>query len=240
MTEKIFIACPAFGHQINSQTTASLIALTRELSERGMFGGFAAMSFPDIVDLRNVFTSVWFDGINASHMLFVDADMQFEPDLIRDMILADVPLIGAIYPRKRVPLSWVGSPIDPPAEPRDGLLELEALGCGVMLIRRDCIENMIERGVCEVKTELGGSSLKGLLEPHGVKRIIRAFDKLTTEDEKKYELSEDYSFCYRHRKAGGKVWAAINHQLTHLGVYQFSAKYSDMYLPAETTQESAA
>ena len=43
-----------------------------------MFGGFAALSFPDIVDLRNVFTSIWYDGISASHMLFVDADMQFD------------------------------------------------------------------------------------------------------------------------------------------------------------------
>lgn len=240
MTDKIFIAVPAFGHQINSQTTASLIALTKELSARDMFGGFAAMSFPDIVDLRNVFLSVWFDGMTASHMLFVDADMQFEPELIRDMIMADVPLIGAIYPRKRVPLSWVGSPLEPPALPRDGLLELEAIGCGTMLIRRDCIENMIDKGVCEVKTELGGSSLKGLLEPHGVKRIIRGFDKLITEDEKKYELSEDYSMCYRHRKAGGKVYAAINHTLTHLGVMPFSAKYSDMYAGAEKSQESAA
>lgn len=237
MTDKIFIACPAFGHQVNSQTTASLIALTRELASRDMFGGFAALSFPDIVDLRNVFLSIWFDGIKASHMLFVDADMQWEPELIRDMILADVPLIGAIYPRKKISLSWVGSPTEPPAEPKNGLLELESLGCGVMLIRRDCIENMIDKGECEVETDLSGTSLKGLLEPHGVSRLIHAFDKVTNE--RGWKLSEDYSFCHRHRKAGGKVWAAIDHQLTHLGVYAFSAKYSDMY-SAQTSQESAA
>jgi len=95
------------------------------------------MSFPDIVDLRNVFTSIWFDGLKASHLLFVDADMQFEPELVFDMLVADKPLIGAIYPRKKYPLSWVGSPIDPPAEPDGGLLELESMGCGVMMIRRD-------------------------------------------------------------------------------------------------------
>lgn len=227
---KVFIAVPAFGHQINSQTTASLIAITKELCARNMFGGFAALSFPDIVDLRNVFTSIWYDGIKASHMLFVDADMQFEPDLVLDMLLADKPLIGAIYPRKRMPLSWVGSPINPPAEPEGNLLELESLGCGVMLIRRDCIENMIEKGTCEVDSELIGTSLTGLLEPHGVKRLIKAFDKVTTEDERKYKLSEDYSCCYRHRKAGGKVFAIINHTLTHLGLHSFSAKYSDMYV----------
>ena len=197
------------------------------------------MSFPDIVDLRNVFTSVWYDGINASHLLFVDADMGFEPELIFDMLVADKPLIGAIYPRKKIPSSWVGSPLEPPAEPENGLLELESLGCGVMLIRRDCIENMIEKGTCEVETDLDGTSLRGLLEPHGVKRIIRAFDKCTTEDARKYKLSEDYSFCFRHRKAGGKVFAAINHQLTHLGLHPFSGKYSDLYLRVDANENSS-
>lgn len=233
--DKVFIAVPAFGYSINSETTASLIATTKELAIRDMFGGFASMSFPDIVDLRNVFLSIWYYGMTASHLLFIDADMGWEPDLIGDMILADKPLIGAIYPRKKYPLSWVGSPIDPPAEPEGNLLELESLGCGVMLIRRDCIENMIEKGQCEVDTDLEGTSLRGMLAPHGVTRLIRAFDKLTTDDERKFKLSEDYSMCFRHRKAGGRVYAQINHKVTHLGVHAFPGKYSDMYATKEST-----
>lgn len=231
---KIFIACPAFGYQVNAQTTASLVALTKELAERGIFGGFSVLSFPDIVDLRNVFLSVFFDALDATHMLFVDADMQFEPELVRDMLNADKPLIGAIYPKKRLPMDWVGSALVPPAEPENGLLELQGLGCGVMLIRRDCIEGMIQSGQSEVDTNLSGTALNGLLEPHGVKRIIRAFDKITTEDGRK--LSEDFSFCWRHRQAGGRVYAAIEHQLTHLGVYPFSARYSDMYAMKEAAE----
>lgn len=225
---KIFVAVPAFGYQINSETTASLIALTKELSDRDLFGGFSALSFPDIVDLRNVFLSVWFDALDATHMLFVDADMQFEPALIRDMVQADKALIGSIYPKKRLPMDWVGSALVPPAEPENGLLELEGLGCGTMLIRRDCVEGMIESGQAEIDTDLSGTALNGLLEPHGVKRIIRGFDKITTEDGRK--LSEDFSFCRRHRNSGGRVYAAINHRITHLGVYPFSANYGDMYL----------
>lgn len=231
---KIFVACPAFGYQVNAQTTASLVALTKELAERGIFGGFSVLSFPDIVDLRNVFLSVWFDALDATHLLFVDADMQFEPDLIRDMLNADKPLIGAIYPKKRLPMEWVGSPTNPPAEPENGILELEGLGCGVMLIRRDCVQGMIDSGYAAVDTNMTGTALNGLLEPHGVKRLIRAFDKITMGDDRK--LSEDFSFCHRHRASGGKVYAAINHQLTHLGVYPFSARYSDMYAMKEATE----
>ena len=225
---KIFIALPAFGHQVNAQTTASLVALTKELAERGIFGGFSALSFPDIVDLRNVFLSVFFDALDATHLLFVDADMQFEPELVRDLVLADKPLIGAIYPKKRIPTRWVGSALTPPAEPENGILELEAIGCGVMLIRRDCISQMIETGNVEIDYDIGNTALNGLLEPHGVKRMIKAFDKVATPDGRK--LSEDFSMCWRHRKSGGKVYAPISHQITHLGIYPFTGKYSDVYL----------
>lgn len=160
--------------------------------------------------------------------------MQFEPELVRDMLQADKQLIGAIYPKKRLPMDWVGSALVPPAQPENGILELEGLGCGVMLIRRDCIENMIEAKAVEINTDLTGTALNSLLEPHGVKRIIRAFDKITTPEGRK--LSEDFSFCFRHRKAGGKVYAAIDHMICHLGVYPFTARYGNMYLAKEAAE----
>jgi hypothetical protein len=231
---KVLICVPAFGYQNSSETTKSLVALTKEFAERGIFGGFATHSFPDIVDLRNVFLSIFYEAIDATHLLFVDADMRFEPELVRDMLLADKPLIGALYPKKRLPLSWVGSPIDPPAEPENGLLELEGIGCGVMLIRRDCIEDMIAAGTVQVQDDLRGTALVDLLNPYGVKRIIRAFDKVTTPEGR--QLSEDFSLCWRHRQAGGRVYAPINHMITHLGTYPFSGRYSDMYEMKEAAE----
>lgn len=224
----VLIAVPAFGHQNSSETTKSLIALTQHLTMKGWFGGYMTHSFPDIVDLRNVFLSIFMDGTDASHLLFVDADMSFQPELVLDMLEADKPLIGALYPKKRLPISWVGSSLVPPAMPENGLIELEGLGCGVMLIRRDCIANMIEAGKVEIQTELlGRTALIDLLEPYGVKRIIKAFDKIVTEDGR--HLSEDFSMCKRHRDAGGKVYAAINHYVIHYGIYPFTGRYSDLY-----------
>jgi len=224
---KVFVAMPAFGGIVQAQTTSSLVALTRELTDAGIFGGFSTLSFPCIEDLRNVFLSVWFDALDATHLLFIDADMSWEPSLIFDMLKADKELIGAIYPAKRLPISFVGSPLEPPAEPEGNLLEVEGLGCGVMLIRRDAIQRIIDAGEATVTTDLRGTALAGLLEPHGVKRLIRAFDKLVTPDGR--NLSEDFSYCFRHRAAAGKVWAWINARVTHLGTFAFSANYADLY-----------
>ena len=225
MKDKIFIALPAFGQQINSQTTASVVALTKELAERGMFGGFSSISFPDIADLRNVYLTVWYDCLDASHILFVDADMQFEPSLVQDMLLADKPMVGCIYPKKRLPIAWVGSALSPPKEPEGNLLELEGIGFGVTLIRRDCVANMIATGNVEIDEDMGGSAAEMVIA-HGGKRMIRAFDLYR---DGKRRLSEDFSFCRRHRDAGGKVYAVTNHTIAHLGLYQFTARYSDMF-----------
>lgn len=212
----------------SSQTAISLAALSAELTQAGIPVGFSALSFPDIIDLRNVFLSVFYDAVDATHLLFVDADMQFEPALVFEMLKADKPLIGAIYPQKKLPINFVGSPLDPPAEPKDGLLEVEGLGCGAMLIRRDAVTEMINAGQATIEADLGGTALAGMLEPHGVKRIIHGFDKIVTEDGRR--LSEDFSFCRRHRNSGGSVFAAIDHTIGHLGIYQFAANYGKQYL----------
>lgn len=231
---KIFIAVPAFGWTMQSQTAISLCALTAELVHNNAFQSISAQSFPDIVDVRNIFLTLWFDKIpDATHMLFVDADMQFEPNLVVDMIKADKPLIGCLYPKKRLPITWVGSALKEPAEPEGNLLELEGIGCGVMLIRRDCVQSMIDQNLVDIQADKEKTGLLHMVDSP-FDRIIHAFDKVIDEDGR--HLSEDFSFCWRHRKAGGKVYAAIDHAVCHIGMQQFAARYSDLY----KKQESAA
>lgn len=227
MTATVFIALPAFGQTNNSQTTVSLLALVQQLTLRGIASSFVAWSFPDIVDLRNLFLTIWYDRHDASHLLMVDADMQFEPELVLDMLAADKLLVGCLYPKKRLPISWVGSALTPEQLPdANGLLELEGIGCGVMLIRRDAIEAMLNKGIAPIEYELGDTSMGDVIRQYGGNRVIQAFDRVK---DGKRTLSEDFSFCWRHRAAGGKVYAVTRHVLTHIGMHQYAARYSDLY-----------
>jgi len=220
---KLFIASPCYALQMNAQTAASLVALTKVLTECGIPVSFTAQSQPDIVDLRNAIATIWYECLDATHLLFVDADMQFEPDLVLDMLAADKPLIGAIYPKKRLPIEWVGSALTPPAEPEGNLLEVEGLGCGVMLIRRDCIDLIISSGNVEIDNDPKGV-VGGLVRSMGATRALHLFDRINDDGRR---LSEDLSFCKRVRDSGGKVYAIINHTVTHLGLFQYTARYSD-------------
>lgn len=207
---------------MNAQTAASLVALTKVLTERDIFGGFTTQSQPDIVDLRNAMATVWYECMDATHLLMCDADMQFEPELVLDMIAADKPLVGAIYPKKRLPIQWVASALTPPAEPEGNLLELEGIGAGVMLVRRDCVDQIISSGAVEIDEDPHGI-LGDLIKPMGATRALHLFDRVVEDGNRR--LSEDLSFCYRVRKSGGKVWAVLGHTLVHMGLYQYAGCY---------------
>lgn len=220
---KVFVALPAFGQVNTAFTTASLYALSRHLEIRGLSGGFGQMSFPDLEDLRAMFLTIWLDKIDASHILFVDADMQFEPELVLDMIDFDQPLVGCLYPKRTLPIAWVGSALPGPEQRRNGFLKVEGIGFGVALISRACVQRMIDGGHCEIESNLDRNVAGQMLKARGIARMIRAFDKVRLETS---TLSEDFSFCHRHRSAGGEVWAAIDHKVTHVGHYGFGGTYS--------------
>lgn len=222
---KVFTFMPAFGQVNTSFTTASLVATTRFLEQRGAFGGFAQMSYPDLPALRAMALTIWYDKVDASHILMVDADMHFEPQLVLDMLDFNEPLVGCIYPKRTLPISWVGSSLESEPEVRNGFMKMEGVGFGVTLIRRDCVDAILDLGKTEVDTDLTRDAAGKTLAEQGVSRLIRAFDLVHLPDRK---LSEDFSFCYRHRQAGGDVWAAINHKVTHIGDYGFAGRYSDV------------
>lgn len=183
------------------------------------------MSFPDLSDLRAMALSIWFDKIDASHILFVDADMRFDPGLIIDMLDTGKDLIGCIYPKRTLPIQWVGSALEGDPVVENGLMKMEGVGFGVTLISRPCVQAILDAGKTDIETDLTRHAAGKMLKEQGINRLIRAFDTVHLPTRR---LSEDLSFCHRYREAGGEVWAAVNHRVTHVGTYGFSGRYADV------------
>lgn len=223
--KSVFIALPAFGHQNSSKTTASLMALAKVLVAHGYDYYFVEQSLPDIADLRNILTTIWFDKTKADHILQVDADMAFEPQLILDMLAFDKPVVGALYPQKNLPIRFVAKLHDNRPSPVNGHLQVQGVGGGVLLIRRDCIEGLIEAGAVKSDERIAFHAAGSTLSRLGVTRMIRVFDKIETE---RGPLSEDYSFCHRYTDIGGEIWANISHPITHVGNYGFTGRFEDV------------
>lgn len=223
--KKVFVFIPAFGQQVTTTTFLSVIQLQTALMHHGFAGGIAALSHPDIAELRNMALTIWFDRMDATHILFVDADMGFDPSLVMDMLAFDEPVVGVIAPKRTLPLEFAGSGFgDQELERRGQFVCVEGVGMGVTLIRRDAIAKMVSALPEIVDPRMATFPQRHAMGANPPDRLIRAFDKINIDSG---WLSEDFSFCRRWRECGGEIWASIMHPITHVGPYPFTGRYID-------------
>jgi hypothetical protein len=182
---------------------------------------------------RNTLVSMFMDMPQATHLLFVDADISFDPQQVTRMLQFGEPVVAGMYPlkvldwqraapsnrshREEDALHYCGQPCSGTArEDRDGFVTGDYAGTGFMLIARQVIETMIE-----AYAELGYSGAHTYTEgPQPNSRHYALFDCLI-EPERRVYLSEDYAFCWRWRRLGGKVWLDTVGRLTHTGNHDF-------------------
>lgn len=196
------------------------------LVQHGWSGGFGTLSYPDIVEIRNIFLTIWYDAQpQCSHMLFIDSDMGFPPELIRDMIAFDKPLVGALCPKKKLPIEFAGRAKKGDARVVDGFMEVNGIGGAIMLISREVVTAMLAKyPEIDDRVTIKNHAAKSIMDGQGVKRLIKAFNKLSIDGE---EFSEDLSFCHRWAGCGGEIWANIMYPVSHLGMYEYQGRYYD-------------
>lgn len=240
MSHKIFIFVPAFGQQITATTFLTSHALQQHLMSKNIQGGISTLSFPDIAELRSMAATIWYDTMpDTSHLLFIDADMGFQPDMVTDMLLLDEPIVGTIYPQRKLPLSWAGSGTGTPTTERRGnFMIVEGVGMGCTLIRRDVITRMLAEMPHLIDTRLELHPAGETLRQAGTNRIIRAFEKLDLPE--RGLVSEDLSFCIRWNQLGGKVWAGIGYRISHVGPFDYAGRYLDIVEQAQAQAAIAA
>lgn len=236
MGNNIFVAVPAYGNTVSTATLNSVYGLMQTLMQKGIGGGMSAFSYPEISESRNIMLTAWYDFYpNATHLLFVDSDMGFPAQLVLDMIQFGEPLVGAIYSKKTLPVQWSASGMGNKFTERRGeFMKLAGIGMGVCLIKREVVTAMLEKFPELSDSRLEYHSARNLLK----NRIIRAFDPFDNPDDKTHgRMSEDLAFCCRWRMCGGDVWAAIGHDIEHVGDYSYTANYLRHITEMETRGE---
>lgn len=239
MATSILTFVPAYNRQLTVDTFLTTHALNLALSSKGIGGSISSLSYPDIAELRNIALTIWYDTLpNFTHMLMLDADMAFDPQLVLDMLMFNEPLVSAICPKRTLPIQWAGSGTgEKVAEQRGGFMKVEGCGMAITLIRRDVVATMLEKFPNLVDERLEHHIAKDIFDAAGVKRVIRAFDRI--DDPVKGPLSEDLSFCRRWGECGGAVWAAIGYRITHVGPYPYGHDVSYLEYAMKQQQELA-
>jgi hypothetical protein len=153
--------------------------------------------------------------------------------MILDMMHFDEPIVGAIYPQRNLPTSWAGSGTgEKETQRRGNFMEVEGVGMGCTLIRRDVISVMLQKFPELVDTKIALQPYAKILQSAGANRLLRVFDKMVIAD--RGCISEDLSFCIRWRQCGGQVWAAVGYRISHVGPYDYGACYLE-----HVTQQNA-
>ena len=238
----IIVATPVFGDVFYTPYVQSLLRLQRAARERQWAVHHMTVSYAHINESRNYLITNWYDKTEASHLLFVDADMGFDPRLIFDMVALDKPVTGVIYTKRQVDLKrlaelaakepadraiarahdFIIRPVRGRAPRRlGGFIEVEGCGTGIMLIQRAAIATMLKT-LPEISdpTATNASPLGA-----GLDRMIRVFDNITVD---RKLLVNDFAFCHRWRTlCQGELWARADQAVTHIGLHKYGARYTD-------------
>lgn len=174
----------------------------------------------------------------ATHLLFIDADIRFQAEHIMAMVMADVDVVCGIYPKKEINWHTVERAVkmDVPVDDlkkhtasfvlnlldnaneitvaQNKPFEILAGGTGCMLIKREVLTKM----ALEVPSYT--NDMNDLAGQMGAEKI-REFFATSIDKESNRLLSEDYHFCFKWREMGGKIHAAPWVKLSHVGTYIF-------------------
>jgi hypothetical protein len=238
---KLFVATPMYGGLCHGQYTVGLLTSVGVFSQAGIQMQFAYMMNESLITRARNSLAYDFLESDCTHLMFIDADIGFNPADIPPMITADKDIICGMYPKKEI--NWIdvvkavnaGVPAEQlhhytgafvvnavgDAETVEGSisspLEISNGGTGFMVIKREVFEGLIGK----VPTYNNDMYL-AVDQERKVKVIHEFFATSIDEESGNRLLSEDYHFCKIARKAGYKVFAAPWAQLSHCGSYIFN------------------
>ena len=208
---KIHFLTPCYGGNITEVCFSSYLGFTIMAMQNKINFQIDTLSNESNVNrARNSCAAKFLSG-DCTHLMFVDADIQFNPQDIVKLINHDKDIVGGIYPQKTLPPKMVVNTLNN-GEQQGDLIEVGTLGTGFMLIKRRVFEKMIEEGATPYVDAIG-------LSPEENANQYDFFQ--CTIDSKGRYLTEDWSFCRRWRQLGGKIWADKTIGLTHVGYFRF-------------------
>ena len=233
----LVIGTPMYGGMCTSEYTQSLLNLSESANKSGVKLTTIFLGNESLIQRgRNTIAHHFMNLPDATHLLFIDADIKFRVEDVVKMIQADKSLIigpvalkgyqweeirqaaingeddiartGGVFNINKLP----GVDMIDENEP----FEIEHGGNAFMMIRRDVFETL--KPHTPIYTN-GGRSL-----PDGVE--IKDYFRVEINKDTNHLLSEDHFFCHSYRQVGGKVWCAPWVETGHFGSHLFNGKYT--------------
>jgi hypothetical protein len=239
----VFIGMPVYDG-VKAQTVVTLNALTEAMNDRGV--AYRTLLLPGIslLELARARVASAFLQNHATHLLMVDADMEFAPDVVMRMLDADVDLIGVSAPMKQLDLdkmraavlaersNWRTAGMETTAAlgekfevVRGAAKVVDGVGTGLLLAKRTVIQRVHDAHPELMFRNTNPGAVKKGVEAEHICLMFRS----GIRDGVYY--GEDIGFCRLWRELGGEVHVLVDADIGHHGSYCYRANLDDIYDP---------
>lgn len=234
---KLFIGTPTYGGQCATRFMISVLNLQKRLIDAGVSHEFHTIINESLVPrARNKLTAKFLQS-DCTDLLWLDSDIGFTADDILWMIALDKDFIGAPYAKKSINWERVleAAKKNPALTPKeasaigsapvlsfvaaekvriDEPVRVRELGTGMMLIKREVIEKIVEAHP-ESKYQTMVDE-----DPIPTYDLFHCGQYQRNGSPTNY-LSEDYWLCRLWRDLGGEIYVCPWMQTTHVGTTDF-------------------
>ena len=247
----VFIATPCYGGMIGEPYLKAMTQLSILFKHHNLNFTLATIANESLVTRgRNTLVAMFLENPMYTHLMFIDADIGFDPQDIIKLLHRNKEVVTGAYPKKSI--NWPAVQqvagtheaekawdlakhqaqyvINVKKEHKDqqeipiieGLIPVLDSGTGFMMIKKSCIDKLVER-FPELKYTNDLNT-----DPKFNPYFYAIFDTMIDPDSNRY-LSEDYTFCRRWQSIGGEIWMDPSIDLDHYGSYSFQGNISEQF-----------
>lgn len=203
----ILFATPMYGGQCTEAYFTSCLKLKEQLMLGGIKHAWLTERNESLIPrARNNMVATFLETEFQSFM-FIDADIQFEPEDVGKLWNMNVDVAVGVYAMKKPGQAWYAAWVNGELvkELPDEPIEVDFAGTGFMMIKREVFERMID-AYPETKHTADNGICHDLFD-------------MTIWDDTSYP--EDYTFCRRWREIGGVITMDPTVKLKHIGTYAY-------------------
>ena len=251
----IFIATPCYGGQIGEPFFRSMLKFTLLCNKYDIPYTVSTLANESLITRgRNTLTSFFMENEHATHLFFIDADIEFQPEDILRAVAYDKPIVVGAYPKKAI--NWDSIIHAARADQKEDANTIEGHSSNYVVnfdfLKDDkgnrthqvqIIDNLVllkdaGTGFMCIKKE----TIQQLFDAHPELKYVNdinvdqkfepfmyaLFDTMIDPESRRY-LSEDYTFCRLWQEQGGQVFLDPRTALNHVGHYTFRGNIRKLF-----------
>lgn len=251
----IFIATPCYGGQIGEPYFRSMMRLMILCNKYDIPYTISTLANESLITRgRNTLTSFFMENTAATHLFFIDADIEFQPEDLLRMVAYDKPITVGAYPKKAV--NWDSIITAARRDDTETADTIEGHSSNYVVnfdfLKDENGERTPQVQIVDnlVKLKDAGTGfmcirkdvIQQMFDKHPDLKYVNdinvdqkfepfmyaLFDCIIDPESRRY-LSEDYTFCRRWQDMGGDVWLDPRTALNHVGHYTFRGNIRKLF-----------